>query len=140
MINFESIYVDYCHKNGELPDHIEIYQNLDLVWNWIDTHEEKSSLLASLSNTKIVIAVPASMSKAPKFFYDILSDKNEPLYLFDPLTDQFRLEIINKLSTNIKENILKIFGNKQQYVLWKLKRLEKRQNIGSWPKYSESYK
>lgn len=139
MNSFESIYVSNCNKTGETQDHILIYRELDNVWNWINNHELKSELLSSLDDKKIVMTIPVKLWNGPKYFYDAKSDTGEKLYFLDPHTDKYRIMILNKLGENENLKIVQYFGSKCNYILWKLKRLEKRYNLKSWTAYINSY-
>ena len=42
MTTFESVYLDKCSKDKEIPIHIDLYKQLDSVYKWINEQKDVS--------------------------------------------------------------------------------------------------
>src|SRR5438309_11768436 len=82
---FVNIYKENCLKRKEDPVAIDLYQQLDDVYNWIVQQDDVEQYKKTLSMNRICIAIPAQMAEdlydLPSGYYDTFDDQENPLYL-----------------------------------------------------------
>jgi len=137
-MSFETAYRTHCKKRGEDPDWAAVYKGLDEVWAQI---EARKDLQAPLNPNRHCIVIPRSMvrSDLPTFFYDTIAE-GEPVCFCDLVTDKARAELIRTLAAQeAPPPLVEFYGGMREFVQWKLRRLEKRYELGSWEAFMASY-
>lgn len=136
--SFESIYREGCKILQEHPENLLTYQELDVLYKFIEEHPDKDKFKAALSPDRVCIALPYALFKDKRLPPDGESQDGEPLIFACPGLDGYVSILLDQMTLTAGTEAYVNFGAVEVFNKWKLMRLARLFGLG-WQGFANSY-
>jgi hypothetical protein len=132
---FLELYLEGCRILKDEPERITMYQELDKLWSFIESHPEKDNIKYALSSQRVCIVIPRSMFLEKRLPPDGEDEDGQSMMFSSPGYDHYFTLLIDEMKDT---SGLDIHGSIENLNCWKLNRLMRVVDLG-WEAFTKSY-